>query len=340
MRFYKILTVAILILLFSAACSSKPASVPLPSPTPLTASTNTPVPPAPTAAPPTLTPTPTPTTGPKDALIAAAKEFLLSSADPDRQEMYNYPQYVEELDLDGNHSYLIHWWMAGLRSLHMYETITIAQQPWGNVPEENLPGSERYGAIPMAGDSPLVGQSSQAFEADDKSLVGFAFIKGNALVTIYALNFTLDEVTNLGRLIEMRLPESFPALPPISFPDQLDPSVFDQYFEEVTLGGHRSGGGVEPLAIFPGPGFVAWDFVEKPNAPWVLERNFDTPMWETAVYDLQANRYIFKNTAIYGGIAGDKSACGTCRFPPGKYEFKLAMKDVLVASIPFEFGQP
>jgi hypothetical protein len=341
MRSNKIHLTAILILLLSAACSSKPGSVPLPSPTALMTSTSTPIPPTSTAVPPTLTPTATPVPSPKDVLIAASKDFLLSAEDPDKQEMFNYPLYIEELDLNGTHSYYIRWRMVGSgNSLELFEAITISQEPWGKIPATNLPGSERFDAIPMVGDYPVVGESSQSFESDDKSIVGFVFIKGNTLVTIYARSFTLDDVASLGRLIEARLPEGFQALPPISFPDQLDQPTFDQYFKEVFIGTLNKDGGVDPLTVFPSPGLILWDLVENPNAAWVIDRNIDTPAWETAIYDLQTNRYIFKNTAIWTSIAGFKSACGSCPFQPGQYEFKLAMKGVLVASIPFEILEP
>jgi hypothetical protein len=69
-----------------------------------------------------------------------------------------------------------------------------------------------------------------------------------------------------------------------------------------------------------------------------VEKDFDTPVWETAVYDSQTGKYVFRYAAI-GSSRGTKPGCGSCNLTPGQYEFKLAVNGVLVASIPFEITE-
>jgi hypothetical protein len=254
--------------------------------------------------------------------------------------MVTYPQFIWEYDVSEKRSTYIFWWMPG--GYELRETITIAQQPWENLPAERFPGSENYSSQPATEvDAPLVGQSSQAFEyGGDPSQVSLSFITGNALVNLYARGFTTHDLADLAKLIEAQLPEMLPEPAPISFPDQLDQETFAKYFKEVAIGSLASDGGVEPANSFRfDQQFFVWDYVPVSDTVFEnVEKDYDTPVWETAVYDLQTGEYVFRNSAI-GSSRGMKPGCASCNLTPGQYEFKLAVDGVLVASIPFEITE-
>ena len=336
-HFYLAIASVVLLALISTACGSETSSVTLATSTVPKVATTTSIPPSPTPIPPTATPIP----NPLNDLLAANEEYLLSVEDQQMRELFSYPQFVKEYDMNGMHSYYIRWWMVG--NFELNETITVAQQPWAQIPEENFPGSDSFSGNPVAIESAVVGDGSQVFEYENGSGVRFVFIKGNSLVNIYARGFTVADVVQLGMMIDAQIPDQYQNTLPISFPDQVDQDAFDKNFKEVTLGVLNFGDNkFEPTNIFQ-PGFFFWKYVAAPDAPdWWSDRSMDNPMWETAVYDLQNNRYVYKMAAIWsadGYRTDDVIYPGVITFyplTPGLYEFKLAIKSVLVVSLPFE----
>jgi hypothetical protein len=340
-HFYNRCLVIVMLALLAAACSPQPAAPSLASPTVQSEAASSPIPPTPAPVLPTLAPTATPNPEPKDYLIAAAQDFLLASQNSDVQELFNYPVFVREYDLNGHRTTLLGWRIIGGYQLN--EAITIAQQPWEKIPADGFTGLEYFAYENAAQDEPLLlDQNSQGFVyAGDPSQGNLVFIKGNALVSLYASGITSDDVVNLGKLLAAGLPDTLPVQPPISFPDQLDPEAFSKYFTEVTIGNFSNGDSIEPANSFPFENqLFGWDYVPASDTQyWNLEeRGYDAPVWEIAVVDLQTGQYVYRNAAIWSAV-GMKPVCFLCNLTPGQYEFKLAMQGVLVFSAPFEITE-
>jgi hypothetical protein len=321
-----ILSICILVALL-AACGSKPNTAPpalsaIPEPTaeitiPATAAavlpTATAVLPTATDVPPTPAPTPTRMPGPLD--------YLLTTQDvPDVVTPFILTvNYLEEYEIT---TYAIHFLAATDQNYKLSNSIGIQSDPWTELPEimdDN--------ARPI--EVPPLGLGSQAFENDNDPLdLTLRFYKGRAEVAIEGYGFDLETLVNLAKVVEARMPEVIPETPPIVFAEQLDEALFDKYFISIQIGSLNDQGEIEPASIFVLP---------SDNLCWGSQEKIDVPNHEIGIYDPQANEYVDKSSYFFGlSIEFPDGGCSSLQLPPGPYEFKFSVDNVLVKSIPFE----
>lgn len=297
--------------LLAAACNAGiVTTIQLPAPTSIPA-TATLAPPTFTPLPPTFTPTPTatPTPGPMDYLLAPA----------DLPDGYELSFFVAREHPDGRY-YTVRYFKDGSpKSISLYNAITIAPQPWDKIP----PGADGVNGNPVAS-AFVVGQISQAYTIGDDPLnTAFVFVKGKALVMLRGNDLTLEAAAELAQTLAERLPEVIPEPQPITFPEVLDPALFAQYFQEVTLA-KSDDSPLPPGTVFEG---------EFPC--WISEQIARVESYETAVYNLETKTYVHKQSQPFGLEVG-RQGHGCLFVLPGRYEFRLAVDGVLVSAIPFE----
>jgi hypothetical protein len=305
----KALPIMICLILVIASCNPKPASPSISSPN---AATDTALP---TFLPPTQTPTLSPTAAP----VVNPADYLPTINDVPR--VFEGPWATDEDTLDGNHSYMVGYLSSGQSNYQLWITISIAAQPWMEIPASLTSNLKPVEAAP-------VGQGSQALlDPNDSSAVDFLFFKDRALVNVQGHGFDMETVVNLGKLIESRLPEKLQDPPPIIFPEQLDQAAFAKYFNAVNVGTRKSGSNeITPAVVFSRQNneHPCWNYDAIPGVP-----GYETPTY--AIYDLQAHLYLLKWRSF-------SDTTGGC-FPalqPGQYEFKLAVGNTLVAATIFE----
>jgi hypothetical protein len=169
-------------------------------------------------------------------------------------------------------------------------------------------------------EDPMLGQNSQAF--NDRGFLTYAFFKGNALVKISS-ELTLEELVNLGRIIETRLPDML-TLPSITFPEQIDTEAFSKYFNSLTFA-KQSPGSDE---LVPTTTFSKTDGLLCLSADTVASNQ----PFSVAIYDIQEKAYVQKHVPEFSFHCGFLLGF----LHPGQYELRTSVDDIVVAILPFE----
>jgi hypothetical protein len=128
-------------------------------------------------------------------------------------------------------------------------------------------------------------------------------------------------------LVEARIPEALPEIPPIVFADQLDEAAFNRYFKSIEIGSYNEQDEIVPASVFT-PG-------DQPC--WGYEVNIDVPNHEVGIYDTQAKVTVEKLSYFWGMRKEvPYGGCSSLGLSPGQYEIRFSVENVLVKSIPFE----
>lgn len=205
----------------------------------------------------------------------------------------------------------------------MENSITVSPQPYLKIPGDLI----FFGNNPIA--DPLLGENSIAYKNNGWST--YIFYKGNALVSISGYlsdeeiakrgELSLDDMVNLGKVIEARLPNELP-LSPITFPEQLDQAEYDQFLKSLALTKQGNGSNdLNPTNTFSTSDTIclSMEFIDEPQSLMF------------AIFDIEDNLYIQKYIPEHSN---------PCTFltssHPGQYEMRLAINDKLVAILPFE----
>ena len=183
-------------------------------------------------------------------------------------------------------------------------------------------------------DTPKVGDGAKAYHVsadvtaqNDPTIL--IFYKGNVLVQVYVLNFgrhtTVNEMVRLARIVEARLPDRVPLLP-LAFPTQLDQAAFSKYFKTIAL---RDAKGDSPATTFA--------TADTRTMCYDIESLTPGQAYATAIYDPQAKTYAFESMNL-AGLPPEGVGCDVTfdPLPAGKYEYRFAVGDTLVAVLPFE----
>lgn len=297
----KITALLAVLILSIAACNSSPAVAPAQSPTLLPS--DPPVSPSATPLPatPTAEPSPTPTHVPQ------VEDYLLSPADFSVEIFQN--RTFEYLEPDGSVTYGVVLFNAGVA--RMQNSITLAPQPYTEIPDFSDTGE------PVQ--DPNLGPNSAAYTSNKNTL--YAFYQGNFLVEMNS-DLPLETLIDLGKIIQSRLPESFP-LAAITFPAQTDETAFTRYFKSLALAKMDSASNT----MVPTTVFSQMDW-------WCLAMEFgaDRQPFSLAIYDPQENEYVYR-LDIDTSFQCDTFLGVT---HPGNYELRVAVNDTIVSLLPFE----
>lgn len=300
----------------STACSSKltPGAIPSPTPIPIMTIQSTPAltEVLPTIPPilPTITSTSLPLLPPADYLLTVEELPV---------ELFKSYTFVY-LRPDGSITSSITFFNPGTG--RMENSITVSAQPYLKIPYDVIFGNNTF---PDA----LLGENSIAYK--NNGLPTYIFYKGNALISISGYlsdeeiakrgELSLDDMVNLGKVIEARLPNELP-LSPITFPEQLDQAEYDQFLKSLALTKQESeNNNLNPIITFSTSDTIclSMEFINEPQSLMF------------AIFDVQDNLYIQKYIPEHSN---------PCTFitssHPGQYEMRLAINDKLVAILPFE----
>ncbi len=117
--------------------------------------------------------------------------------------------------------------------------------------------------------------------------------------------------------------------------EQPDKAKYDEYFSDFYLGKLPSGTDANPSNV-PVKTTV---FTSKDQfcSVWTQKKDIPAGSFSGAVYDTVAQKDFEPKTAFPMVInAGGHMGSQPLTYPPGKYEYKLYIDDVLVVVIPFE----
>ena len=296
---YRVITfLAIMILLLNACVPSTNQKIEVsPSPETVITPTNT------------ITPTSVPTSTLTATPVPNPVDFLLSTEET--KDNFEGPFQMIEGIANGNHFYEISYWLAGTEnSINLDQTITIAPQPWVEIPENIIEGGSPV-------EAPKVGEISKAYSiSDDRYNLAIVFVKDRALVTIKTGNLGLDTAVKYAQMSEAKLPSSIPDPQPITFPTKVDNSLAEKYFTKLSI----------PDSVKLSTGHIALE-VEAVN------ELYDYKMPTFAIFDTQTSTYVYKRVGYFYFTTN-----GSYYYPltyTGNFEFRIAINDVMIKSIPF-----
>ncbi len=312
----KVFIAIFIITILSTACNSKLPPAPVPSQTPIP-TTIAQVSPTSTKISPTITPVP-PTSTPTSIPVLQPNDYLLTVDELPIELFKSY--MVVFLKPDGSISYNITFFNAVVGV--MRNSITVAAQPYLEVPDKAMLANWLI-------EDPMLGENSLASNDGDFT---YTFFKGNALVSLNGSltsmglekrgELTLEEMVNLGKVIEARLPNML-SFSPITFPEQLDQAADNQYLKTLTLS-KRIWGSDEliPSNTFSGSDNICLSMkMVDPPQPFAF-----------AIYDVQEKVYVQKFVPEFGQSCTDLIGASHA----GQYEMRLAIRDTLVAILPFD----
>ncbi len=271
-----------------------------------------------TPIPPTATPTGTP--GP----VKRAEDALLTVVDLPRGYVQAWRRLEAKADgrLVASNSFFK---VDGSPNVTIGTDITVAEKPFGS---DGLP--QRADVV----QAPAVGQGSQAYRGtvDGKPLVGLDFFKGNTVVQLTlsgdGQDVSVETAASLAETIAARLPDLLPPPAPLAMPEPLDQATFARYFRSVGLGkGGDYGAECTPGNTFPAGTraiCIALQVIEQ------------VPQYTMGWYDRASGRCFRKYTYLGAMMPTTWTLFRPIDdLAPGEYEIRLAIKDVLVAVLPF-----
>lgn len=125
-------------------------------------------------------------------------------------------------------------------------------------------------------------------------------------------------------------------LPPTPTPrpvlsEEPDEATFREYFSDLSLGVLAPGAKLGEVFPTPTTTFSVWD-------SQCLEGNIVKELTiATATYNVDTQEYAGPKAVYPGPLqTGGLTFCGSLNLPPGNYELKVYVGDILVAVLPFE----
>lgn len=244
----------------------------------------------------------------KSLTVMQPYDYLLTVAELP-MELFKSNTFVF-IEPDGSISSLITFFNVGVGRIT--NSITIAAQPYGEVPDI----SDWAG---MQIEDPIIGQNSKAFSGDTQ--ITYIFIKGNSLVRIFGA-LPLEEMVNLGKIIEARLPDSL-EFSPISFPEQLDTTSFHKFFNSLSLAKQNPGS----------DDLISTDIFSETDYYCLSYEAIDpNQKFDIAIYEPQEKVYVQKFIPEFSVHCNPFLGISHA----GLYELRISINDTLVAILPFE----
>jgi hypothetical protein len=311
-------TIILLIFTLVTACSQVTSA---PDETPELSKTSTNIPATPTRVPPTMTttetmapPTITPTVTPPPDPV----NLLLSTSDTN-DYFVGMPTFTEGIE-NNNTYYEVFYFNASDCVRKLRNRITIASQPWAEIPSDVIEGG-----IPL--EFPLIGDISEAFTLSAGFDTAVVFIKGRAMVTLITNCVDITTIEKYAHILESHLSVSIPGPLPISFTNTIDEALGTKIFKKLELSQDISEFDASRVTIC-----LDLEYNEKIEYSGSFSFAF-------AIYNKQSNIIIYKRIPQYRPTSDSGSGNQSyCYFgsQPGNYEYWLSIDDVMIKSMPFE----
>ncbi len=321
----RLLLVMISFVLLIAACSTRSPASTLPieqSPIPPSATSAQPAnmlpPPVSTSAP-TATPAPTATAEPTATIMPGVLSYLPTVADlPSGFEWSLSMETIGVIDspmmlaVDSARYYSGEGWL--------YVEVRINKKPW-----KIGAGGLQLGSTGTLVDSTQVGDFSEAYlVSEDPPSSEFNFIKGNIRVAFRG-PISVDAAVKVAQILEKRIPDSLAEVPPLTFPEELDPTAAAKF-------GNWALGKCTPDNTVAVPQTI---FSSKENIgnclqmDWIAPEPYGSHVLQYAIYDVQSQQYLVKYSSAH--------SIGQVILPgmAGSYEMRVALDAHLIAVLPF-----
>lgn len=257
------------------------------------------------------------------------EDYLLSSSDlPPGYELGNVLTQIER-DWQGERLTARALFISPAASLSHY--LAVSPHPFTSG------ALEIYGMGSQPADAPVIGEGSKAYTDKSPGITSYAglvFYKGNALVEIRlsgaTASVTLDLVVKLAQAAEARLPARVSTPAPIAMPEKLDQAAYSRYFKSITFGTMKEGmRSLVPTTTLTSSSMICSEKVSL----------LRVPKYSFGIYSFEEKAFILKQSEAQELMTGSTLWCsvpGILPVPSGRYEYRVAVGDVLVAVIPFE----
>ena len=160
-------------------------------------------------------------------------------------------------------------------------------------------------------------------------------ISGIVVLLVFMLGFILAGCTSQNKTADETATASDETQSTGQLSEQPDKAKYDEYFTEFYLG-------KLPLGTDASPSNVPVEttvFTSEDQfcSVWTQKKDIPAGSFSGAIYDTVAKKDFKPKTAFPMAIdAGGHMGSEPLEYPPGKYEYKIYIDDVLVIVIPFE----